>query len=62
LLEFPTAEEQASKTWLGGGAEGGAVRALAASAQFLKDQKQIDAVLPDYTSYVTDEYAKAAAK
>jgi taurine transport system substrate-binding protein len=55
-------EEQASDTWLGGGAKGGAVRALTASASFLKDQKQIDSVLPDYAPYVTDEYAKAAEK
>jgi taurine transport system substrate-binding protein len=62
LLQYPTAEEQASDTWLGGGAKGGAVRAFAASAQFLKSQKQIDSVLADYTPYVTDAYAKAAEK
>ncbi|MNQ50543.1 Taurine-binding periplasmic protein precursor [compost metagenome] len=62
LLVFPTVEEQISKTWLGGGKESGAARAFAASAKFLKDQKQIDKALDDYSPFVTDQYAKAAAK
>ncbi len=62
LLVFPTAQEQASKEWLGGGKESGAARAFAASAEFLKEQKQIDRVLPDYGPFVTDRYAKAAAQ
>jgi len=62
LLEFPTADEQASKTWLGGGAEGGAARAFAASADFLKEQKQIDSVLPDYAPFVNATFAEEAAK
>ena len=61
LLVFPTVEEQASTTWLGGGKESGAARAFAASAKFLKDQKQIDKALDDYSPFVTDQYAKAAA-
>ncbi|KOF52911.1 MULTISPECIES: taurine ABC transporter substrate-binding protein [unclassified Achromobacter] len=62
LLVFPTAAEQASGQWLGGGKEGGAARAFAASANFLKDQKQIDRALPDYSPHVTDQYAKAVAR
>ncbi|MBN9075960.1 MAG: taurine ABC transporter substrate-binding protein [Rhizobiales bacterium 65-79] len=62
LLEYPTVEEQVSKAWLGGGAEGGAVRAFAASADFLKAQKQIDSVLPDYTPFVNASFAEEAAK
>jgi len=62
LLQYPTASEQASDTWLGGGDKGGAVRAFAASAEFLKDQKQIDSVLPDYSPYVDATFAQAAAK
>jgi taurine transport system substrate-binding protein len=62
LLVFPTADEQASNTWLGGGAEGGAVKALTASADFLKAQKQIDNVLPDYAPFVNGTYAEAASK
>jgi taurine transport system substrate-binding protein len=60
LLVFPDAAEQASDTWLGGGANGGAVKALTASAQFLKDQKQIDNTLPDYSGFVNGSYAEAA--
>ena len=62
LLTFPTAQEQASAQWLGGGKDSGAARAFAASAKFLKDQKQIDKALGDYSAHVTDQYAKAAAK
>ncbi|OCP18386.1 MULTISPECIES: taurine ABC transporter substrate-binding protein [unclassified Ensifer] len=58
LLSFPTAEEQASETWLGGGA----VRALSESAKFLADQKQIDKALDDYAPYVNSAYAKEASK
>jgi len=62
LLVFPTAEEQASSTWLGGGKDSGAARAFTASAQFLHDQKQIDQMLADYSPHVTDQYAKAAVQ
>ncbi len=62
LLIYPDAKEQASKTWLGGGKEGGAVRAFTASAEFLKSQRQIDHVLPDYTPFVNSSYAEAASK
>ena len=62
LLGFPTAEEQASATWLGGGAEGGAVKALVNSAAFLEDQRQIDSVLDDYSPHVNASYAEAAAE
>ncbi|MNL41259.1 hypothetical protein D3C87_1636610 [compost metagenome] len=58
LLSFPTAQEQASEIWLGGGA----VRALTESAKFLTDQKQIDKALDDYAPYVNSAYAKEAAK
>ena len=58
LLSFPTAQEQASETWLGGGA----VRALSESAKFLADQKQIDKALDDYAPYVNSAYAKEASK
>jgi taurine transport system substrate-binding protein len=62
LLVFPDASEQASNTWLGGGAEGGAVKALTASAEFLKEQKQIDSTLGDYAPFVNGSYAAEAAK
>lgn len=62
LLVFPTVQEQASDTWLGGGAKGGAVRALTESAKFLVEQKQIDAAAPDYSGFVNGDFAAAAAK
>ena len=58
LLSFPNADEQASDTWLGGGA----VRALNESAKFLVDQKQIDKSLDDYALFVNSSYAKEASK
>lgn len=58
LLSFPNAEEQASDTWLGGGA----TRALNESAKFLVEQKQIGKALDDYAPYVNADFAKAAAK
>ena len=58
MLVFPNADEQASDTWLGGGA----VRAMAASAKFLVDQKQIDNALGDYAPHVNSAYAKEASK
>lgn len=62
LLVFPTVEEQASDRWLGGGADGGAVRAFAESAKFLVEQKQIDHALEDYGGFVNADFATAAAK
>lgn len=58
LLSFPNADEQASDTWLGGGA----VRALNESAKFLVAQKQIDNALDDYAPFVNSSYAKEASK
>ncbi len=62
LLVYPTAQEQASPEWLGGGKDGGALRALTKSAEFLKSQRQIDHVLPDYGPAVSAKYAQQAAK
>ena len=60
LYRFPTLEKQASCTWLGCGDGSGAARSLRATAEFLKDQGQIDTVLPDYSRYVTPKYVEAA--
>ncbi len=38
LLSFPTVEEQASPTWLGGGKDSGALKSVTQSAKFLVDQ------------------------
>jgi taurine transport system substrate-binding protein len=62
LYDFPTMEEQASERWLGGGAEGGAAKALFYTAEFLKEQGKIDSLLPDYGAVVTPAYVEAAMK
>jgi taurine transport system substrate-binding protein len=56
LYTFPTLAEQASATWLGGGAE----KAMASTAAFLKEQNRIQEIKPSYKAYVTDEYVKKA--
>lgn len=62
LYRFPTPADQASATWLGGGADGGAARSLAATAAFLKSQGTIANVLPDYSAGVNAAYVEQAAK
>ena len=62
MLGFPDVQAQVSPTWLGGGKNGKAVQALTASAQFLKEQRQIDTIPADYSAYVTAKYAEAGAK
>ena len=59
---FPTAAEQASDTWLGGGANGGAAKAIANTAKFLLDQKRITELPADFGKFVNPEFAAAAAK
>ncbi len=44
LYGYPTLQEQASATWLGGGV----AKALQATSEFLKDQGKIDKVLDSY--------------
>ncbi len=56
LYRFPTLAEQASPAWLGGGA----AKALASTADFLKEQGRIQEVKPTYTGFVTDAYVKKA--
>jgi taurine transport system substrate-binding protein len=58
LYAYPSAEQQASAAWLG--ANGGAVKALKATAEFLLQQKRIDAVAPDYGRFVTAQYVEGA--
>jgi taurine transport system substrate-binding protein len=53
---FLSLDEQASPAWLGGGA----AKAVADTAQFLKEQGRIQTLAPDYAKFVTDEYVKAA--
>ncbi len=60
LYRFVPPAEQASATWLGGGAKGGAAQSLAATAAFLKAQGTIGNVLPDYSTGVNASYAAKA--
>jgi taurine transport system substrate-binding protein len=53
LYGFPSLADQASAKWLGGGKDGGAAKALAATATFLKEQGRIEKVLPDYRAALT---------
>lgn len=59
---FPTAAEQASDKWLGGGAKGGTAQALANTAVFLKEQNRITEIPADFGKFVNPEFAAAAAK
>jgi taurine transport system substrate-binding protein len=56
LYKFPTAQEQISATWLGGGA----AKAMTNTAVFLKEQGRIQEVKPNYSAFVTDAYVKKA--
>lgn len=60
LYDFPTLDEQLSDRWLGGGAEGGAARALKFTSEFLKQEKKIPAVLDDYGQFVNPKWAQMA--
>ncbi|RQH04674.1 taurine ABC transporter substrate-binding protein [Paraburkholderia dinghuensis] len=61
LYAFPTPAEQASKTWLGGGAQSGAAQSLLATATFLKAQGTIQNVLTDYSVGVDPQFVQRAA-
>ena len=54
---FPTLAEQASAAYLGGDT----IKAVIATAGFLKDQGKIPEVLADYGPYVNPAYVKEAA-
>lgn len=56
LYSFPTLSEQASADWLGGGA----AKAMASTAVFLKEQGRVQEVKSDYRGFVTDAYVKKA--
>jgi taurine transport system substrate-binding protein len=56
LYRFPTVKEQLSPAWLGGGA----AKALANTAVFLKEQGRVQEVKPDYSAYISTAYARKA--
>jgi taurine transport system substrate-binding protein len=57
---FVSAADQASDTWLGGGAAGGVAKAMANTATFLKEQGRITEIPADFGKFVNPEYAAAA--
>lgn len=59
---FPTAAEQASKTWLGGGKESGVAKAIMDTAAFLKEQGRITELPGNPEKFVNPEFVAAAAK
>ena len=59
---FPTAADQATPAWLGGGKDGKVAKALANTATFLKAQGRITDVPDDFSKFVDPEFAAAAAK
>jgi taurine transport system substrate-binding protein len=60
LYKFPTLEEQVSPTWLGGGKDGMAAKALTDTASFLKEQGRVQAVAKDYSQFVNPGFARKA--
>jgi taurine transport system substrate-binding protein len=62
LYGFPSLAEQAGPAWLGGGANGGATKALTETAKFLKDEGRIQQLAPDYSKNVNPGFAEAAMK
>jgi len=62
LYGFPSLQDQASPTWLGGGANGAATKALAQQASFLKEQGRLTSVAPDFSTNVTTEWVTKAMK
>jgi taurine transport system substrate-binding protein len=62
LYAYPTLAEQASPQWLGGGSSSRAAAALKDTSAFLKEQKRISELAPDYSKFVTPAYAEAAMK
>jgi len=62
LYEFPSAADQASSRWLGGGENGGVARALKFTAEFLKEQKKVDTTPSSYASFVNSKFAASAAR
>ena len=56
LYRFPSAEEQLTATWLGGGV----AQAMGNTAAFLKSQGRIQEAKPSYAGNVTDIYVRKA--
>jgi taurine transport system substrate-binding protein len=61
LYGFPSLKDQAG-AWLTGGKDSLAAKALAATAEFQKAQKQIENTIPDYSIAVDPSYVQEALK
>ncbi len=59
-MTFPDIQQQLSCQWLGCGANGGVAQALKSTSEFLKSQRSVDSVLPEYVSFVEGGPAQAA--
>ena len=62
LYGFPSAADQATSAWLGGGENGGVARAIKFTAEFLKEQRQVDATPSGYAQFVNSKFVEAAAR
>lgn len=62
LYGFPSLAEQASPKWLGGGASGGAAKALTETAKFLKEEGRIQQLAPDYSKSINASFVQGAMK
>ena len=60
LYNFPSLAEQDSCSWLGCGPDGGAARALRFTSEFLKTEKKIEALQPDYSIFINPTFVEAA--
>lgn len=58
--DFPDLEAQKSCLWLGCGPQGGAARALKATAEFLEAEGKIEDVQPDYSRFVNADWVEKA--
>lgn len=62
LYDFPTIQQQTSCAWLGCGKEGGAVKAIRSTSEFLKQEGKVRSLADDYSVFVNPSYAEAASK
>ncbi len=60
LYEFPDIPAQVSCKWLGCQMEGGAAKALLYTSEFLLEEKKINALQDDYSTFVNPAYAELA--
>jgi taurine transport system substrate-binding protein len=62
LYGFPSLADQASPKWLGGGANGGAAKALLETSKFLKEEGRVQSLAADYSKSVNPAFVQNAMK